>query len=62
VSVLVMNVPLAVWNFLVETSLLLLAESVMLDIVEEDSCGVDERRWMGSNEVCPSNKLSLYSS
>ena len=34
-SVLVMNIPLAVWNFLVEMNLLLLAESVMLDIVEE---------------------------
>jgi len=27
-----------------------------------DSCGVDERRRMGSNEVRPSNELSLYSS
>jgi len=27
-----------------------------------DDCGVDERRWMGSNEVRPSNKPSLYSS
>jgi len=27
------------------------------------SCGgVDERRWMGSNEVHPSNKPNLYSS
>ena len=26
------------------------------------SGGVDERRWMGSNEVHPSNKPSLYSS
>jgi len=39
--------------------LLLLAESVMSDIVEEDSCGVDERRWMGSNEVRPSKQAEL---
>jgi len=59
VSILVMNDPLAVWNFLVETSLLLLAESVMSDMVEEDSCGVDKRRWMGSNEVRPSKQAQL---
>jgi len=29
-----MNIPLTVWNFFVEMSLLLLAESVILDIVE----------------------------
>jgi len=35
VSVLEMNIPLAVWNFFKETSLLLLEELVISDIVEE---------------------------
>ena len=33
-SVLVMNIPLTVWNFLEEMSLLLLAESVIEDMEE----------------------------
>jgi len=35
---------------------------VELNIIVEEVIGVDESRWMGSNEVCPSNKLNLYSS